>query len=148
MQDDEHLGSAFAVLRVTTQLLDGIQQGLARRGFDDVRPMHGFAFVRISAGDATVVDLADYLGVTKQAAGQLVEQLAQRGYLTRKPHPHDGRARLLALTPRGHACTRGAEAAAAETVRAWETTLGREDFDALSATLATLVVPGRLRPLW
>jgi hypothetical protein len=29
---------------------------------DKIRPAHGFAFVRISAGEATIVDVAEYLG--------------------------------------------------------------------------------------
>lgn len=136
------------VLRVATQVIDGIQRGLAERGFDDVRPAHGFAFVRISSADATVADVAVHLGVTKQAASQLVEQLVQRGYVTREPDPSDRRARLLALTARGWECTRAAERAAADTTAAWERQLGAQDMAALHAALQALVVPGRLRPAW
>ncbi len=91
--DEDGLVVAMLVLRAATQVVDGIQRGLAERGFTDVRPVHGFAFVRISAGDATVVDVADHLGVTKQAASQAVEQLVQRGYITGNADPSDGRSR-------------------------------------------------------
>jgi len=76
---------AAAVLRVASQLVDGIQQGLARRGFDDVRPVHGFAFARISGARVTTSELAAHLGVTKQAAAQLVDHLVEHGYLRREP---------------------------------------------------------------
>jgi DNA-binding MarR family transcriptional regulator len=140
--------TAVAVLRLATQLVDGIQDGLARRGFDDVRPAHGFAFVRISNGDATTAKVADHLGVTKQAGAQLVEYLVGHGYVNRRPDPFDGRARLLALTDRGRACTAAAEAAAAETVEHWRSRLSESVFSQLEAALQALVEPGQLRPAW
>src|SRR6476469_8371692 len=91
---------AMTVLNAATLVVDGIQEGMARRGFADVRPAHGFAFVRISQGDATVLDVAEHLGVTKQAASQLVEQLVSRRYVKRVADPGDARRRLLVLTAR------------------------------------------------
>ncbi|BFO20230.1 hypothetical protein SHKM778_66180 [Streptomyces sp. KM77-8] len=41
--------------------------------------MHGFAFTRLAPGGATVTDLAVHLGVTKQAASQLVDDLVRKG---------------------------------------------------------------------
>lgn len=141
-------GTAVAVLRLANQLVDGIQEGLARRGFSDLRPAHGFAFVRISEGDATTADVAVHLGVTKQAAGQLVTQLVDRGYVMRRPDPGDARARLLVLTDRGRACTEAAEAAARGTVGEWRSQLRPAEFDRLQSTLDTITTPGRLRPAW
>jgi DNA-binding MarR family transcriptional regulator len=141
-------GTAVAVLRLTSQLVDGIQEGLARRGFDDVRPAHGFAFARISEGDATTADVAEHLGITKQAAGQLVEYLVDYGYVMRQPDERDARARLLLLTERGRACTVAAEAAAAETVDGWRSQLSRSGFAQLQAALIAITTPGRLRPFW
>lgn len=140
--------TAAAVLHLASQLVDGIQDGLARRGFDDVRPAHGFAFVRIAGGDAITADVAEHLGITKQAASQLVEHLVQHGYVTREADPRDARARLLALTDRGRACTAAAEQAAAETVELWRRRLGPTQFGSLQSALGTIVTPGRLRPTW
>lgn len=139
---------AGAVLRVASQLVDGIQQGLLRRGFDDVRPVHGFAFARLSGAPATASDLAAHLGVTKQAAAQLVDHLVERGYLRRQPDPSDGRARLLVLTARGKACTAAADQAAADVVRLWRDRLPPSQFAQLQQALHVLAVPGRLRPAW
>jgi DNA-binding MarR family transcriptional regulator len=140
--------AAVAVLRVASQLVDGIQEGLARRGFDDVRPAHGFAFARISEGDATTADVAEHLGITKQAAGQLVEYLVDHGYVIRQPDERDARARLLLLTERGWACTIAAEAAAAETVEGWRSQLDPPVFAQFKVALITITTPGRLRPSW
>jgi len=142
----ENWSVAVDVLQLASQLHDAIQDGVARRGFGDVRIVHGFAFVRISAGDATIAALAEYLGVTKQAAAQLVQQLEERGYVTRRPHPHDARASLLALTARGVACTVAAEEAASEAVERWRPALGDRCFRELQLALRTIVQPGPLRP--
>lgn len=145
--NDDAWRTAAAVLRLSSQLVDGIQEGMARRGFDDVRPAHGFAFVRISTGDATTADVAAHLGITKQSASQLVEHLVQLGYVTREADPRDARARLLVLTARGRACTAAAEEAVAETVERWRR-LDPAQFRALQAALDAIVAPGRLRPSW
>lgn len=135
-------------MRLATQLIDGVQQGVTNRGFDDVRPAHGFAFVRISTGDATTADLAIHLGITKQATAQLVDYLVIHGYVERRPDPRDARARLLVLTNRGRACTAAAVAAAAETVGLWKDRLSPSDYNHLQTALAALSEPGRLRPTW
>lgn len=140
--------TAAAVLRLSSQLVAGIQDGLRRRGFDNVRPVHGFAFAFVSAGGATTSGLAAHLGVTKQAAAQLVDYLVERGYLRREPDPRDGRARLLALTDHGHACTRAADDAAADVVRQWRSALTVDQATALEQTLHLIAPSGPLRPAW
>ncbi|MEZ0090400.1 MarR family winged helix-turn-helix transcriptional regulator [Streptacidiphilus sp. EB129] len=136
------------LLALSGALVAGIQAGGAARGFDDVRPAHGFAFARLASGGATVGELADHLGVTKQAASQLVEELVRKGYVARHPHPDDARARLVLLTDRGWACTRAADDAAADTVRPWIELLGPERFHALCADLARIAPGGPVRPSW
>lgn len=140
--------TATAVLRVASQLIDGIQAGMVRRGYDDVRPVHGFAFARISGGRTTVTDLAAHLGVTKQAAAQLVDHLVAHGYVQRERDPSDGRVRLLVLTGRGRACTAAADQAAGEVVSAWRAQLSAEQFEQLHHGLSLIAAPGHLRPTW
>ena len=140
--------TAVRLLQLATQLVEGIDSGTRRRGFDDVRPSHGFAFSRIAIGNATIADVASHLGVTKQAASQLVEHLVSAGYVAREPHPNDARAWLLTLTDRGEACTRAAVAAAEETVQAWRKTTGGGPVRALRESLSELAEPGPLRPVW
>ena len=129
-------------------MVDGIQAGVVERGFIDVRPAHGFAFARLAPAGATVSELATHLGITRQAAAQLVDELVTKGYVERRRHPHDGRAQLIRLTERGWACTRAAEAAAAETVEAWAAILGEERLGAIRHALAEIAPTGHLRPTW
>ncbi len=104
--------------------------------------------MRISQGDATIADVAEHLGVSKQAAAQLVQQLEERGYVTRQAHPLDARATLLTLTQRGTDCTRAAQAVASEAVERWRTMLGEPRFGQLQRALRAVVQPGPLRPSW
>lgn len=140
---------AALVLAAATEVTEGITAGLAQRGFLDVRPAHGFAFVRISGPKgATVAELSTHLGVTKQAASQLTAQLVERGYVLREPDPRDGRSQVLRLTERGRACTRAAEQAGAATIAAWERRIGPEHVAALAQALHALGLGGPLRPAW
>lgn len=140
--------TATATLRLAAQLVDHIQSGLVDRGFDDIRPVHGFAFAALSGDDTTTAGLAAALEITKQAAAQLVDHLVAHGYLTRRPAPHDGRAQLLTLTERGRACTVAAQQVAADVVAGWRTQLPPSTAAAFTHALDTLTEPGRLRPAW
>jgi DNA-binding MarR family transcriptional regulator len=140
--------TASSTLRVAAQLVDGIQEGLAERGFSDVRPVHGFAFAALSGDALTTAGLAAALNVTKQAAAQLVVHLVERGYITRQPDPRDARGQLLVMTERGHACTRAAEDAAADVVAGWRDQTDKATFGAFTQTLVAIATPGRLRPAW
>lgn len=120
-------------------------------GYGDLRPVHGMVFQALRGGGATSTELAERLGVTKQAAGQIVDDLEHRGYLRREPHPEGGRRRLVVLTERAaeHLTVAG------DILHRLEARLGRDaDLDGLRQELAKVVralagdtVPP-LRPVW
>lgn len=73
---------------------------------------HGHSQLRINfepyialAGSkgARLSDIAEILGISRQAANQAANQIEEAGYLTRTPDPSDGRAKLLTPTPRARA---------------------------------------------
>jgi DNA-binding MarR family transcriptional regulator len=146
--DRDLLDLPVLLLSAARALVDGVDAGVRARGFAGVRPAHGFAFARISGAGATVGQLAEHLDVTKQAASQMVEELVAKGYVERRPHPDDARARLIVLTEKGVACTRAAEEAATEMLRPWADALGPQRLAALRADLFRLATPGRVRPTW
>lgn len=148
MRNDDAQSLAFGLLAASRALVDGVDTGVRARGFADVRPAHGFAFARLSAGGATITQLAEHLDVTRQAAGQLVDELIARGYVERRPHPTDARARLIVLTEKGWTCTRAAEAAIADTLRPWEKVLGPNGLLALRDYLLAVAPAGPIRPIW
>ncbi|MFE2535016.1 MarR family winged helix-turn-helix transcriptional regulator [Streptomyces sp. NPDC059371] len=148
MQNSEAMALSAALLAAAGELTQRIHEGVVARGFEGVRPAHGFAFARLAPNGATVTEVAAHLGVTKQAASQLAEELVRKGYVERRPHPDDARARLLVLTELGWACTRAAEEAAADAVRAWAEVLGESEMRALYTRLASIAPYGPIRPTW
>ncbi|GAA5217342.1 MarR family winged helix-turn-helix transcriptional regulator [Streptomyces thinghirensis] len=148
MQNSDAMALSAAVLAAAGGLTQRIHEGVVARGFEGLRPAHGFAFTRLAPDGATVTDLAAHLGMTKQAASQLVDELVRKGYAERRPHPADARARLVVLTESGWACTRAAEEAAAEAVRAWVDVLGEGEVHALRDRLLRVAPNGPVRPAW
>ena len=148
MQNSEAMALSAALLAVAGELTQRIHEGVVARGFEGIRPAHGFAFARLAPGGATVTELAAHLGVTKQAASQLVDEVVRKGYAERRPHPDDARARLVVLTEQGWACTRAAEESAAEAVGPWVELLGEGEVRALRDRLLRIAPYGPIRPAW
>ena len=55
----------------------------------------------LANSDTRLTDLAQALGISRQACNQAVKQIEKAGYIGSKEDPEDGRARLLTLTTRG-----------------------------------------------
>jgi DNA-binding MarR family transcriptional regulator len=147
-EDPRLLALPVLLLAAAGNLVEAIHAGVEARGFTDMRPAHGYAFVRLAPDGATIAEIGEHLGVTKQAASQLVDDLVKRGYVQVQPHPRDGRAKLVTLTERGWACTRAADEAAYAAVSQWAAELGAERVGEMAADLGRVVRPGRIRPMW
>lgn len=74
---------------------------MAQRGFDDVRRAHNAVFVFVPAEGIRLTDLAHAADLSKQAMGELVDELVDKGYFERVPDPTDGRAKLIIWAERG-----------------------------------------------
>jgi DNA-binding MarR family transcriptional regulator len=136
-------------------MVDELHRRLATLGFDDVRPAHGFAFVRLAPDGATGNELAEHLGVSKQAVSQMVDYLEEQGYVTRQPDPRDGRGKIVVLTARGWACIRATETILADIERRLAGEIGAERMEMLRTDLRRLThasgeerSPQKLRPVW
>lgn len=136
-------------------LIDDLHTELAKLGYDDIRPAHGFAFQLLAPNGATGNELAEHLGVTKQAVNQMIDFLEAHGYVTRNPHPNDKRGKLILLTQKGWDCIQAIEAILAALQNRWTEILGPEHMKMLHTDLHRLVVasdsgivPYRLRPVW
>ncbi|WP_019059244.1 MarR family winged helix-turn-helix transcriptional regulator [Streptomyces prunicolor] len=147
MENSEAIALTAALLAAAGDLTKRINDGVVARGFEG-RPAYGFAFARLAPDGATATDLAAHLGITKQAASQLVDELVRKGYVERRPHPGDARARLVVLTELGWACTRAAEEAALEAVQPWIELLGEGEVRVLCDRLRRIAPYGPFRPAW
>jgi DNA-binding MarR family transcriptional regulator len=66
-----------------------------------LRPAHTSLFPHVDKEGTRLTELARRLGVTKQAAGQLVSDLETLGVLERVDDERDGRAKLVRFTRAG-----------------------------------------------
>lgn len=95
--------SVVQLLFKAARLLD--EEALARvrkrTGEDRLRPSHTALLPHVDLEGTRLTTLAERLGVSKQAAGQLVEEMEQMGIFERVPDPSDGRAKLIRFSARG-----------------------------------------------
>jgi DNA-binding MarR family transcriptional regulator len=76
---------------------------LAEAGCDDLPQNGPFVLGGAANHHASAVDMIRGLGVTRQAASQLIDTLVVRGYLSREVNPADRRRLNIELTDRGRA---------------------------------------------
>jgi DNA-binding MarR family transcriptional regulator len=74
---------------------------LVAAGYGDIRPTHGCVFRFVRDDGLRLTELSTAAGMTKQSLGEIVDDLADRGYVERIPDPADRRAKLIRLTDRG-----------------------------------------------
>jgi DNA-binding MarR family transcriptional regulator len=77
------------------------REQLVESGYGDIRPTHGCVFRFVHEDGMRLTDLAALAGMTKQSIGEIVDDLADRGYVERFPDPDDRRAKLIRLTQKG-----------------------------------------------
>ena len=99
-------------------------RGLSGSGSATPRCCHTSTASRVSSDQ-----LAERMGVTKQAAGQMVTQLEQAQLVTRRPDPKDGRAQRVELTTQGFEVLLAGLEVFAELEAELEEALGSERMD-------------------
>ncbi len=67
-----------------------------------IRPAHTALFPHLDFDGVRLTQLAARVGVTKQAVGQLVDDLAAMGMVERMPDPQDLRAKRIRFSRRGY----------------------------------------------
>ncbi|MGG1638348.1 MarR family winged helix-turn-helix transcriptional regulator [Paenibacillus sp. NRS-1760] len=135
--------------------INELHDRLSELGFDDIRPVHGFMFKCINPNGATGIELAEYLGVTKQAVSKMVDYLEQCGYVIRKAHPTDNRGKNIILTERGWLVVKAKEKILTEIEQRWIENIGAERLQMIKEDLSKLIyganegnLPTRVRPVW
>ncbi len=134
-------GSISQLLFKCARLLNETALARAReRSGLDVRPAHTTIFPHLDLEGTRLTELARRLGVSKQAAGQLVDELVEMGVLERVPDPVDARAKLIRFGRRrgGLALMEGL-AVLGEIEGKLADELGRQRIDALHETLLRLL---------
>lgn len=131
------------LLRLAWQMhRDLLYERVATAGYEDVTPAQ-FTLIRWPGMQGQrPSDLAESVGLSKQAVNDLLGELERNGYIERHPDPQDGRARIVHLTARGQRLQRTAHDASRELEKAWAASVGESRFRGLRSTLETIVTKG------
>ncbi|MBX9463300.1 MAG: MarR family winged helix-turn-helix transcriptional regulator [Aquamicrobium sp.] len=132
--------SIGVLLRLAHQQFSSAVDGaLAEQGFGDIRPHHANVFTFVPPEGIQVSDLTLKADVRKQTMAQAVEELEALGYVERRPHPTDRRARLVMLTERGKQIRPLAMATGQRVEEDWVKRLGQQRLEALRSTLEQIL---------
>ncbi|KAA0955389.1 MarR family transcriptional regulator [Sporosarcina sp. ANT_H38] len=124
--------------------INELHERLSELGFEDFRPAHGFMFKCIIPNGATGIELAEYLGITKQAVSKMVDYLEKRGYVLRNTHPTDKRGKIIVLTERGWSVVKAKEKILTEIEGRWSENIGTERMQMLKKDLSKLFFEEKL----
>jgi DNA-binding MarR family transcriptional regulator len=101
--DSQEPDFVLLVAGAFTAITERLERERAALGIAGIRPVHAFAIRAVYAERPTVNRLAELLGVTKQSASKLADDMIRTGFLTRQPDPDDRRRVRLTLTDLGAA---------------------------------------------
>lgn len=116
-----------------------LKAAFAEAGLDGIRPAQAVALVPLATGGLHASDLADRLGVSRQAVAQAVTALERHGYVSRAANPVDARTRIIELTPRGRQALRVMRSNAVDSEKRWEQVIGQRRLAELRKTLQLLL---------
>ena len=121
------------------QIIDDLHVRLASQGYDDVRPAFGYVLLALREQPTTATDIALLLGVTKQAASKLVDEMEQGGYIERETHSEDARAKKIGLTARGRRFLAVVESIYEDLEEEWARVTSRKRVEAMRNDLQRVV---------
>jgi DNA-binding MarR family transcriptional regulator len=113
-----------------------------RHGFPDLRMVHLHLPRNIDLGGTRLTELAARAEISKQSMAEIVDACKAMGLVGRISDPEDGRAKLVALTPRGHKLMNVVRAAISSAERELRSQVGVEAARALTSTLIDYVGRG------
>lgn len=111
---------------------------LRAAGYDDIRDVHHALFKYPGPHGMRPTELADHVGLSKQALNPLLNDLEAAGYLTRQATERDGRHRVLLLTERGEALLADAKAILEEIDTELAAEIGPRRYGTFRAVLSEL----------
>ena len=115
-----------------------LHERLKAEGHGTIREGHGCVFGFIQTDGSRLTYLAEQSGLTKQAVGEVVDDLQRMGYVERAPDPSDGRAKLVRLTEEGVDARALARGILEEIEQRWADQIGEERMSTMREALEQL----------
>lgn len=126
-----------------TELIEEVFEDLVAAGFDDLRPVHRSILRDLLNSNLRPSELGTRLGLSKQAANDLVREFEVKGYITLEPDPDDGRAKRIVATQRGWQAFETAQASSNAVGHRWAELVGEERYAVFAEVLGTIVAATR-----
>ncbi|MFC9560964.1 MarR family winged helix-turn-helix transcriptional regulator [Agromyces sp. NPDC056965] len=120
------------------QVIDELHEQLRDLGYDDVRPLHGFALQSITEDGVSISEFARRLGVTKQAAARTAASMEALGLVSRRIDPHDARASVITRTSRANDVLAASGRLLGDREAEWRRQLGADRYDTMISCLQEL----------
>ncbi len=133
----ENIGRLF--LRAHRAFSELAYQKLHAYGHTNLSISHTGLLANLDMEGTHITVLADRAGVTKQAMGQLVADLEEKGYVTRVVDPADRRASLVKFTASGWRFLQDAYQVKQEIEAEYSAILGEQHMEELRQMLTLLV---------
>ncbi|HZA90531.1 MAG TPA: MarR family winged helix-turn-helix transcriptional regulator [Solirubrobacterales bacterium] len=116
-----------------------LHRRLGEEGHPQIRPGHGCVFRFIDVEGTRLTAIAERSGFTKQAVGEVVDDLERMDYVERVPDPEDRRAKIIRLTERGWEAQGAGQRIFADIERGWAERFGEERVATLREVLEEIV---------
>ncbi|NQV81494.1 MAG: winged helix-turn-helix transcriptional regulator [Alphaproteobacteria bacterium] len=112
--------------------------GYRALGYDDLSESHTTLLPHLDVDGTRITEIAARAGLTKQAIGQMVSDLEDRGYVLRAADPSDARAKIVRYTAKGRRFMRDGWAIKRDLHERCRDIVGAQDFEAFVLHLETL----------
>lgn len=119
--------------------IEALHRRLGEEGFVGIRYRHGSVFRFIDPEGSRPTALAERSGLTKQAIGELVDELERFGYVERTVDPNDRRAKIIRLTELGAQGQIAAARILQDIEQEWVRQIGEDGVAALRRTLQAII---------
>ncbi|MFC3172732.1 MarR family transcriptional regulator [Novosphingobium bradum] len=127
------------VMLATHSVLRGVMERLEAEGtYGKLSLAHVDYVYRLGEGGCSPGQLAEALGISKQACSRVLRELDEGRLIERRPNPADSRSTLLSLSERGRALIRDGRRAARGVLGEVEGAVGALLLDAMAEALADL----------
>ena len=130
---------AIILVAANRCLNDRLLAAVRETGARDMRSAFGYVIRAVDAEEPTVGRLAELLGVSRQAASKLADEMVGRGYLLRTADPEDRRRTRLRLSAKGRRVRQRAAAESAAIEAELREAAGERAVDGLRRALLTFI---------
>lgn len=133
----ENIGNLFK--QASRDFNDRALLKLRERGYQELTLFHTALISNLDIEGTRISTLADRANMSKQAMGQIVNDLETRGYISRSTDPDDKRAYIIQFTDKGWQFLQDAYAVKNEIEAEYSAMLGKAGMETLMDLLNRLI---------